>query len=164
MTEELRNQLLLFWSGELDPAERAGIEERLAADSEAQDYLDELNLLSSQIDKLADPDTSGVASRAIERELRSGEKKVVAFPLWKRVIWPAAIAAAIIIAVFFIPKAYQPDSPSTPPVVKAPSPVPETSKPTTTGNFIAERRKSDVSKRVRSAQARIKRIRERFQS
>ncbi|MEM1295592.1 MAG: hypothetical protein AAGH89_09525 [Verrucomicrobiota bacterium] len=94
MTTEERDQLLLFWSGELEDAANQTVCELIDRDEEARRYLEELGGVESLIQTLPDPPARGIAARALNAEAAS---KVVPFrvPI-ARVIGIAAAVALLV--------------------------------------------------------------------
>lgn len=103
MIEE--NTLLLYWSGELSRKESEEVEARLAHDSEAVAYLEELDALKGGVGKLAIPE---IPPFFIEECLRGSADPVENFPPVSRSrfhwIRLADVAAVLILSfsLFFV--------------------------------------------------------------
>ncbi|MEM7010089.1 MAG: hypothetical protein AAF585_01285 [Verrucomicrobiota bacterium] len=159
MTEELRNQVLLYWSDELDPAERAAVESQIAKNAEMRLYLDELDELRDDIVALPDPAAAGAAEAALQMD---AESKIVPFPTKTKISWAIGIAAAIALLIGVIKLSGPPST--TPEVVEVPpAPAPESTRPAKVRVFAASQDETPVSRRVRDAQSRAKRLRARLQ-
>lgn len=99
MTTEERDQLLLFWSGELEDAANQTVCELIDRDEEARRYLEELGGVESMIQTLPDPPVQGIAARALNEVEAAG--KVVPFrvPIAKVVGIAAAVALLVGVTV-----------------------------------------------------------------
>lgn len=100
--EEREKKLLLYWSGELNGAERAEVEEWLAAEESAACYVEDLELLRGDLKALPDrTPASGQVDRALKRHLAAAANPVRRLPLVRY----AAIAAMFLVgfglAIFF---------------------------------------------------------------
>ncbi|MEM0968363.1 MAG: hypothetical protein AAGJ31_03350, partial [Verrucomicrobiota bacterium] len=80
MTEDQRNHLLLYWSGELDPDEELRMEELLQSDSEVSLYLKDLKRLELLAEECTHAPTRGIASLAIATSLPEQKETVIPFP------------------------------------------------------------------------------------
>ena len=76
--EELEKKLLLYWSGELGPAERDEVEERLARDREASEFLADLDLLRGDLQAEPCPEPPrGQLDTALHRHLCGKHRPVL---------------------------------------------------------------------------------------
>ncbi len=110
LAPEIRNQLLLYWSGELDAVETEELEARLAEQPLWQAYLDELQQMSvgvqQTVGEAAAPSDAATEAirrfRALDREERASEPGRVVFLPWLKPLLAAA-AAVILVGVVWDP-------------------------------------------------------------
>ncbi len=90
------DELLLYWSGELDPGEKQKIEGRLAADTEARTYLEELDFLRTKFDSLPAPPVERTPAESAVQDFHSPRKSLGAPLRW------LAAAAAVALTAFLL--------------------------------------------------------------
>ncbi len=105
------DELLLYWSGELDDEAARTVERRLSADPEAVAYLASLNQLRNQVDELPVMRPEHPIAPKVSGNSQANSNSV-SFPFLRRLV-PIAAAAAVAFSLgaFFV-KTKQSDAPS----------------------------------------------------
>ncbi|MEM9480279.1 MAG: hypothetical protein AAGA58_11565 [Verrucomicrobiota bacterium] len=143
------DQLLLYWSGELDPEEAKRIENQLATDPEALAYLEELQDLRKDFETLPKITPTKVAASAVAEFSEPAKPRRVVMP------WLAA-AAAVVIVGFFVTRGLE--NPESKAIVESPK-----EESVTTQEEIVETPKRTLSKSLFASQTRFS-TSERYQS
>ncbi len=99
MTTQDHEELLLYWSGELDESARARIAHRLENDGDAAAYLSELQELHAEFEQFDPPVSSRpLAQEAVTRAL--ARERIVSLPKRRLHTWSIAAAAALAVVGF----------------------------------------------------------------
>lgn len=162
MTNETKQEeLLLYWSGELDEETSRKVEARLRKDPEAVAYLAELNQLQHQVKDVPRnyPECSMIPEALASNE---SDGTIVPFPFWRRLV-PIAVAAVIILGLglFQLFQTEPTSAPAPKTVQSSNSALSEvtTSEDKLSNRLFSSQKRFTSSLRFEDAQERVKRIR-----
>ncbi len=166
------DDILLYWSDELDAPERLAVEERLRQNPQAAAYLAELEDLGDSLKHLptAEPKRPLARETVLEVVRHPQRAKVTAFPNWARLSAIAALAmGSIALGAHFLqqPSAEEPDTTA---IVIEPTPTlpsraqsPTTKAPPRVSNrLFAKESRFTSNARLQNARKRASKIRTRL--
>lgn len=147
------DEVLLYWSGELDPGSTGAVEQQLESNPAARAYFEELKQMSAAVESLPRVESSrSFAAEAVP------EKKTLAFPISFR--WLAVAAAIIVLAVIVVEKPPLPnDAVRSEPIAAAPKEPEKLS-----DRLFAYQRHAMPDARIRSVQLRARNLRSQLTS